>query len=338
MLNASRPPAPAPPAPAPPCIRATKSWFFFDACALALGAGLGRSGACSGFPATTAIQQSNLRGDITVGTLGGGARVLAPNSTTALGLSGGAAAATTAYAWHGGIAYAALPEAPGAGVGPSELVVSSRLRSGTEAAVTQGDNATITLPVFSALLTHPPAAAGWQGQYAYAVVPVGSALATPAALAAVAAAVTVVSNTPALQVVCQRGGGESAGAPGAVLQAILTGGGEGGGTAGQGQVAAAAAGCWDVQVANALPSCRGWSCSGAIVQVRRTSGGVVSVSVAVPTRTYAQQPRVTVALSGVLLAGPACSQSQNGTIVEVEMNRSRTQSGASNSVACSWVR
>ena len=302
---------------------------------MGLGAGIRRSAECTMFPATTALQQSNLAGPVFVGELASGhlPRALAPNSTAVLAMdpTSDSSGLSGAYAWHDGMAYIALQHCDGAPTervlrhGPSALVVSNAVRNGTEYEVTQGDNKTIALPVFSALVTHPASVdAQWVGQYAYFVMPVDSAQTVPSMLKEFLVGTTVVANTDALQAVCRRGNGSTP----TILQATVA-------TNSSGSVAAARAGCWDVLVPSAQPSCHdGIACSGAIVQVRQDGDGRVSVSVAVPTRRYHDQRTMTVVLLGTKLSGTACTVVANGTAVTVPMNRSQQQPGATNTVIC----
>jgi hypothetical protein len=320
------------------CIRATKAWFFLDEGMVALGAGIKRSADCTMFPATTALQQSNLAGLVFVGELASGKtpRALAPNSTTVLAMdpTSNSSGLSGAYAWHDGMAYIALQHYAGAPTdmteralshGPSALVVSNAVRNGTEYEVTQGDNKTIALPVFSALVTHPASVdAHWVGRYAYFVMPVDSAQAVPSMLKEFWMGTTVVANTDALQAVCRRGNGSTP----TILQATVA-------SNSSGRVAAARAGCWDVLIPSAQPSCRdGIACSGAIVQVRQGADGRVSVSVAVPTRRYQDQRTMTIVLLGPKLSGTACTVVADGTAVTVPMNQSQLQPGATNTVIC----
>lgn len=309
-----RAPPPPPPSPTTACLRVAKSWFFLDEAVIALGAGLRRSAECAAIPVTTALQQSNLVGDVFLG-VGGSPCQAVPNNTKATVPLG----ATVAYAWHNGIAYASLPTVAAGGVGPAALAVSTSAQYGSEFAITQGDNATISLPVFSAVLEHPPTQPGTtsSGQYAYAIVPAASAAAAAAVVAGVAQSIAVVANTELLQAVCR--GAASTGS--AMLQANIYPGG------GAAMVPAGGAGCWDIEVQNALRECRGWNCSGAFLQIRKdaTQDGQVNrtnvtVSVAVPTRTPAQQPTVTLTIFGVRLRGESCTiVNGSATMVRVAM-------------------
>ena len=126
------------------------------------------------------------------------ARNLAALATSPCALSVG----SCSWVWHAGLLYIVPPTAALGPEMPVTLTVSNRVRHGTEFAITQGDNQTLSGAVFTAFLSHGH---GTQGLgYAYAVV----ACRTPEDVQSTLqtfGAVKLVSNTQPVQAVCATG-------------------------------------------------------------------------------------------------------------------------------------
>ena len=317
------PPSPPPPPPAY-CVSAGKAWFFADDVTVALGTDIDRGGECADLPLTTSLQQSNLLGsDVYVGGDGPTEPIrLGANST----MSCTPSQLGCAWVWHAGLLYIivptptpsalgspASPPSPSPPSAPVLLSVSNRVKTGTEFAITQGDNATIVGEVFAAHLSHGD---GPGRSYGYAVTPCPNVSQAQAVLRSLS--ITVLSNQKPVQALCSNSGGD--GLRG--LQAVLwpTDAGV--------TVDGAAAGCWNISVA-ASPALS----HGLLVQIRVDSNGtgagaaagagaaspgaatayvISAVMPAVKWSGAAPTDVATVWIAGVRLRGDGC-QCQDGS-------------------------
>jgi hypothetical protein len=310
---------PVPPPPPPPltCLEAGKAWFFWGDAVIAMGSDINRIGVCAGLPLTTSIQQSNLLNSSVFvgGTVAGSTVHLADNSTHICDVS---SSASCSWVWHNGLVYIILPQ-PDAGSGtPQSLVVSNAVRNGSEYAITQGDNTTLTGAIFSALLSHGPTAANQT--YAYAVMP--CTLATDAAKTAATMQLVPLTNRKPIQAACSKG---------EVLQAVVW---PTEATLSVG-IAGGSAGCWDVQVNSGAALALG-----LVVQLRKDPGDSSQyvISVAAPaiagTVEAVEPPVATLWIAVLQLTGPNCTVSsrgsQSGTTVTVALDGA----GGTASVQC----
>jgi hypothetical protein len=298
---------------------------------VALGANIDRGGGCEDLRLTTSLQQSNLLGSaVYVGGAGSIKPIrLGANSSMSCTPSDPGCS----WVWHAGLLYLILPTLGSLGLppllpsssSPVLLSVSNHIKTGTEFAITQGDNATIVGEVFAAHLSHGD---GPGRSYGYAVTPcadVSQAQTTLQKLSFV-----VLSNRKPVQALCS----------GLGLQAVLwpTDAGV--------TVDGAAAGCWNISVAASSALSRG-----LLVQVRvdgnntstRTGTQVASPGDAAAYVISAVMPAVkwsdaaptevaTVWIAGLRLHGDGClpSRSLLGTTVTVPLDGA----GATKSLRC----
>eukprot|EP00038_Savillea_parva_P009906 m.186579 g.186579 ORF g.186579 m.186579 type:complete len:944 (-) comp16811_c0_seq1:97-2928(-) len=306
------PPGPGPPPPSgPACIAAGKAWFFTNDTVLAMGANITRGDTCGALPVTTALQQSNLLGSqVVVGGKQGSTMQLSDNSTYTCTV--GNDAQECLWVWHAGLVYTVLPSAAS-----QTLIVSNAIRQGTEYAITQGDNTTLTAPIFSVVLSHG-AAVGDIFSYMYAVLPCAS---PTNAHQAVAGLKTVpIVNAKSVQAVC---------VPGGLLQAVLWPAAQ---TSTNATVAGAVAGCWDVSIGNGAALAMGM-----VVQVRTDPiNKSVVFSVAAPSAmnvaaTTKTMPNISLVISGLEAHGASCTNVGTGA---TGVTLSLDPTGATTSVSC----
>jgi hypothetical protein len=324
-------PVPPPLPPPVPCVQAAKAWFFSQNATLALGTDIRRGPGCQHMPVTTSIQQSNLFGPIIVGGVNPSSQhLLGANSSVTHSLP--SAASTTSWVWHDGLVYAILPvrevefsmaeEGQGALSGPISLTVANQWRAGTEYSITQGDNKTLTGPVFSMHVNHGDAVVS---SYAYAVLASPSAAESGTRVEQLLSDVTIVSNAKPIQAICTSGQSlqlvvwpQNVSTTGRQLSTAI---------------AASAHGCWDVSIRSTNASV-----SGVLLQIRSLSAaGQFAISAAAPAlgaaaaRTTGKLLQVTMLVTGLKLGGDKrCVVGAEGTTITVPVNGS----GATSVVRC----
>lgn len=319
---------------------ARKAWFFCDAGVVALGTGIASDGK---FNVATAVEQRPL--DLSPG---GGAWVgvtsspgIPPDAPQALPAGELLEGTNVSWVWHAGVLYAlSIPGSQGMNASSAVPAVSTRNQTGScqWADITQGPNASITIPTFLAYFHHGSAlglggSAGSPAGYAYAILP-GSASpqAAVGAYTTFLSSTAVLQNSPALQAVCFS-------APNAstawTLQTVAW--------PDAGVAAHRHAGSNDARPLNQVVRTSGVSVAACpamellsgpgIVQASLTTGGTLTVTFADPTS--ASSPRnASVALEGLQASGPACSHNGSHTVVSAPLPVQPGYAGSSVSVQC----
>lgn len=158
-------------------LRALKTVVLADDAVWALGGGVitNASSVATAFPVTTTIDQSVLAPDgvVVVQTGLPNATVVPPNATICY--DGSTDASTVRWVWHRNRTIALPPAAIAAALGFTLVTcVSNEVATGSWAAITQGPNTTVSVPVFAMWLEHgvlTAANASRPSGYAYALLP-----------------------------------------------------------------------------------------------------------------------------------------------------------------------